>query len=241
MSAKPIVLVVEGSPGEGETLKRVLNSTHYHAVFVDNAEDAMAHVESPINLVLSGVTAEQPNGRELINRWKARRPEVPFILVTHSDECYSLQSGNAMGADGCVRLPATGNELSTQLAKWLANGQQPPANVGNTQTNTAPAGQSELAATVRIPPGTTLEQLERFAVEQSLEQHHGNRTHAAKELGISVRTLQRKLKAWGELRDHSSDSAQMREPTMRHENGSKWNGNPASPRQITPRPRMATA
>jgi hypothetical protein len=34
-------------------------------------------------------------------------------------------------------------------------------------------------------------------VEQALVQHHGNRTHAAKTLGISVRTLQRKLKAWG--------------------------------------------
>ena len=42
-----------------------------------------------------------------------------------------------------------------------------------------------------------LEDLERAAVEQALAQHHGNRTHAAKTLGISVRTLQRKLKAWG--------------------------------------------
>jgi hypothetical protein len=39
--------------------------------------------------------------------------------------------------------------------------------------------------------------LERAAVEQALVQHHGNRTHAARTLGISVRTLQRKLKAWG--------------------------------------------
>ncbi len=50
---------------------------------------------------------------------------------------------------------------------------------------------------VEIPPGTTLETLEREAVQQALDQHDGNRTHAAAELGISVRTLQRKLKAWG--------------------------------------------
>ena len=48
-----------------------------------------------------------------------------------------------------------------------------------------------------IPADTTLERLERHAVEQSLQQHEGNRTHTAKALGISVRTLQRKLKAWG--------------------------------------------
>jgi hypothetical protein len=55
---------------------------------------------------------------------------------------------------------------------------------------------------IQIPPGTTLEDLERAAVEQALNEHHGNRTHAAKSLGISVRTLQRKLKAW-----HGSNNA----------------------------------
>lgn len=50
---------------------------------------------------------------------------------------------------------------------------------------------------VSIPPNTTLNDLERQAVEQALDQHDGNRTHAAESLGISVRTLQRKLKTWG--------------------------------------------
>jgi DNA-binding NtrC family response regulator len=48
-----------------------------------------------------------------------------------------------------------------------------------------------------IPPNTKLDDLEREAVEQALERHGGNRTHAARSLGISVRTLQRRLKAWG--------------------------------------------
>ena len=42
---------------------------------------------------------------------------------------------------------------------------------------------------IDIPAGTSLEELERAAVERALEQHRGNRTHAAKTLGISVRTL----------------------------------------------------
>lgn len=51
---------------------------------------------------------------------------------------------------------------------------------------------------VAVPHGTSLEDLERAAVEQALEDHDGNRTHAAEALGISVRTLQRKLKTWEE-------------------------------------------
>jgi two-component system, NtrC family, response regulator HydG len=49
-----------------------------------------------------------------------------------------------------------------------------------------------------IPPGMSLEDVEREAVEQALAEHDGNRTHAAAALKISVRTLQRKLKAWGQ-------------------------------------------
>lgn len=42
----------------------------------------------------------------------------------------------------------------------------------------------------------TLAELERAAVMRALRAHQGNRTQAAKALGISVRTLQRKLKHW---------------------------------------------
>jgi len=49
---------------------------------------------------------------------------------------------------------------------------------------------------LNIPPNTKLTDLEHEAVMQALEEHDGNRTHAAKALGISVRTLQRKLKSF---------------------------------------------
>jgi DNA-binding NtrC family response regulator len=45
-----------------------------------------------------------------------------------------------------------------------------------------------------IPAGLKMEDLERLAITNALEQCGGNRTHAANVLGISVRTLQRKLR-----------------------------------------------
>jgi hypothetical protein len=41
-----------------------------------------------------------------------------------------------------------------------------------------------------------LHALQRAAIRNALEYADGNRTHAAKTLGISVRTLQRTIKAW---------------------------------------------
>ena len=47
-----------------------------------------------------------------------------------------------------------------------------------------------------IPTGLTMEELERLAITKALDQYRGNRTHAANRLGISVRTLQRKLRQY---------------------------------------------
>jgi DNA-binding NtrC family response regulator len=58
-----------------------------------------------------------------------------------------------------------------------------------------------------IPPGMSLAEIERRAVQIALDQHHGNRTRAAASLGISVRTLQRKLKAWGVSRVEEPEAA----------------------------------
>jgi transcriptional regulator with PAS, ATPase and Fis domain len=41
-----------------------------------------------------------------------------------------------------------------------------------------------------------LQALENAAIRNALRHAAGNRTYAAKSLGISVRTLQRKLRAW---------------------------------------------
>ena len=62
------------------------------------------------------------------------------------------------------------------------------------------------ARSVVIPPNTRLHDLERQAVQQTLAHKKGNRTHAARALGISVRTLQRKLKLWGWSEDSQPPS-----------------------------------
>lgn len=45
----------------------------------------------------------------------------------------------------------------------------------------------------------TIWEMERDLILKTLEQHHGNRTHAARTLGISIRTLRNKLREYREL------------------------------------------
>jgi two-component system response regulator FlrC len=55
-------------------------------------------------------------------------------------------------------------------------------------------------------PTTTLDEMERRLISRTLAETNGNRTHAAKSLGISIRTLRNKLKEYKE-KNHEIDSA----------------------------------
>jgi DNA-binding NtrC family response regulator len=49
---------------------------------------------------------------------------------------------------------------------------------------------------IRVPDGLTMDELEKLAIKQALTRYGGLREQAARSLGISVRTLQRKLRTW---------------------------------------------
>ena len=42
-------------------------------------------------------------------------------------------------------------------------------------------------------PGRTLDDIEKSVILEALQYHRGNRTHTARALGISIRTLRNKL------------------------------------------------
>ena len=60
----------------------------------------------------------------------------------------------------------------------------------------APGARAEFDSAAALP-GTTLAEMEKQAMLRSLQRHDGNRTLAAEELGVSVRTVQRKIKEHG--------------------------------------------
>ncbi len=63
------------------------------------------------------------------------------------------------------------------------------------------ADKPQAAARIKVPEGFTLEDVERAVVCQTLDRCRGNRTQAARLLGISVRTLQRRLRKWDHVKE----------------------------------------
>ena len=55
----------------------------------------------------------------------------------------------------------------------------------------------EIRGAGEVPAGAPIRQLERMHLEKTLAMTHGNRTHAAEMLGISLRTMRNKIREYG--------------------------------------------
>ncbi len=98
---------------------------------------------------------------------------------------------------GAQKWPGNVRELQNTMerAVLLAAGDSitPEALMFEDQWSSVDGQNGAAAAEVLAGPVPTLRELERKAIDLALEETSGNRTHAAKMLGISVRTLRNKL------------------------------------------------
>src|SRR5262245_13135375 len=174
MHSNSLILVAGGEAADRETILHALND-EFHVVSAQTLEDALAHTNDSVGLVICDLESTQIHGMELVKQWKASRPETPFIAITNANDVASAVEAMKNGVADCLVKPIDQDDLrSVAMQLVSANGD------GGNGNSTKP-GQK---AHIDIPPGTSLEELERAAVEQALTQHHGNRTHAAKTLGI---------------------------------------------------------
>ncbi|HVT26860.1 MAG TPA: helix-turn-helix domain-containing protein, partial [Lacipirellulaceae bacterium] len=191
MFSNSLILVAGGEPTDRETILHALGD-EFHVVASQSVDDALAHVSDSVGLVICDLESPLVHGMDLLRSWKSRRPQTPFLALTDGKDVGTAVEAMKSGASDCLVKPVDQDELRSIALSLIES----PNAEGSSKRGDAGA-QTTGKPHIDIPPDTSLEDLERAAVEQALIQHHGNRTHAAKMLGISVRTLQRKLKAWG--------------------------------------------
>ncbi|HVX09854.1 MAG TPA: sigma-54 dependent transcriptional regulator [Pirellulales bacterium] len=158
---------------------------------------------------------------DLFYRLNVLTIELPPLRDRHDDVALLM---DAFLAEACQKYQRPWPTMSPELIQfmlaydWPGNVRQlrnaienmvVMSNGGTLSLGDLPAylsGNSSLLAKAADRGGTNnLRDMERTAILSVLDRCGGNRTHAADALGISVRTLQRKLKAWG-LGGKSADS-----------------------------------
>jgi DNA-binding NtrC family response regulator len=191
MLTKPVILVVGGEASERQSFVRALNE-QFRVVGAEQPDDAVVHLDGSIDLVICDLQSREFSGVELLQMWKRQRPDTPFVVVTEGLDVNAVILAMKLGAADCLVKPVDAHELGELVAEVLED-----KFVTGQSGELSPVGTDTLyKKSFEIPPGMTLSKLEREAILQALARSEGNRTRAAQELGISVRTLQRKLKSW---------------------------------------------
>jgi DNA-binding NtrC family response regulator len=215
----PTIMVV-ADRDDRDLVSRTLATVNYEVLHAESADDAILQVDRPIDLIVCDLCVRGQSCHALMRRWHERRPTTPFVLLAGAGEIADAIEAMKHGAADYVTKPVNGDELLVRVVKWLETSRRDERLLQlESRLDRSPAEESGNGSGIDIPVGTSLEDLERAAVEKALEQHRGNRTHAARTLGISVRTLQRKLKAWHvpvfALRDRPPSSREFSLPLMR--------------------------
>ncbi len=132
-----------------------------------------------------------PLARHLLQRLAQARGTAPGPFTTEA-EALLLQ----YDWPGNVRELANTVEYATILCPQGPIG---PEHLPQKFAAPERAAGGQAAARAYIPPGMSLRELEREAIEQALQRHGGNKSRAAQELGISIKTLYNKLNQSSEM------------------------------------------
>lgn len=135
---------------------------------------------------------------------RQRTEDVPFLIDHFLRDCQTrygrpdVQLSKEL-SDVLTKYEWPGNvrQLRNTIENMVVMGRQNPLSVQDLPAYFS--GSTEAPKSSLVIHDGQLQDLEREAIQYALERFQGNRTRAAEALGISVRTLQRKLKQWSTL------------------------------------------
>jgi DNA-binding NtrC family response regulator len=143
---------------------------------------------------------------------RERREDIP-LMVSHFLDHYKRENGRedltlspaALRGLAGARWDGNVRELRNLIESLVVMATRPVIDVWDLPEAFRQANLSEAVpdsgTSASSGPPTTMDQIEEEAILRTLRETGGNRTRAAEILGIGLRTLQRKLKEYGEPAD----------------------------------------
>src|SRR5687768_7509712 len=194
-------------------LLRVLEDKEVRPLGANQSEKVDARVLSASNQRLEDLVRAGRFRQDLFYRLNVIRIELPPLrertediplLVNHFIEKFAQHAKHrveSIQADALAALkshdwPGNIRELEHTIERAVILGKEPTIGVGDLPPGLIARGESEFVLGQALAKQLTLHELERQYIARVLESTHGNKTEAARLLGVDRTTLYRKLEEY---------------------------------------------
>jgi DNA-binding NtrC family response regulator len=186
-------LVVNQESGTSLKIAQLLRPTVSNVFLAADAQQAkeLLHCQ-PIDVMITEFALTDGSGLSLLAEGRRLRPQLQTIVVASKSrvgiedvmECYRL------GAADFVLKPMIRSAVQTALGRALQRRQG-----AHDFPLPVPAPELPGTHTVNVPLGRSLKQIQRHLVEETVLRFDGNKSAAAKALGMHRKSLYRMLKS----------------------------------------------
>lgn len=182
------VMIVEDEPRMRDLLLRVVPQMGFSATSARSAEEALRLVEeSGVDILVVDLNLPGMGGLDLLENLRRDRPNMQAIVLTGYGDLPAAQRAMRLDAVDFLTKPCPLGDLEKSLDRARRR-----AEAGTVRELPA-LPEEEPAAARPSRPKRKLEEVEREHILSVLKKHDGNRSAAAAELGISLRTLYYRL------------------------------------------------
>lgn len=117
--SKRLILVVEDGPAEREALARVLRLEGFDVLTAPNPAVALTLADQPIDLVISDLCMGAQSGIDLLQAWRQRRRQVPFLMLSAYGTVEAAVTATKLGADDFLSKPVDPVKLLEAIDRAL--------------------------------------------------------------------------------------------------------------------------
>ncbi len=191
MKASLRVLVVEDDARFRAMLAAMLRELGCEPVPAASAIEALRSLDDrEPDVVLLDLHMPPMDGMSFLARFRRRHADAPVIILTGAGTLEAAQEAMRLRATDFLTKPCHLGSIEAALDR----ARRELARTRDREASPPPAAPADPPATATARP---LAEIEREAIHAALSRHAGNRSAAARELGISRRTLHYRLAEYG--------------------------------------------
>lgn len=202
------ILCVDDDPSVGVALEHALSRIGHRPLLVSSVEEALKTVgRSPVDLIIADDVMQRLNGIDLLKLLEKEGHRIPVIIMTGYSSVENAVLSIKRGAIDYVVKPIRAGTLEIAVSRVLEvirlrrENESFRTEIRKLRATRTLVGEADgpgampAIPAVLVPdaPVFNLDEIKRRAIDRALAATGGNRTRAAKLLGISERTLRNRL------------------------------------------------